>query len=266
MGAKLSLTDQAVLTPIESSLYMPTVPGKLEALIIPGVTGRYSTHVSGGFINRVGQAHLSIENADMTIEAVRAHFAAHNQRFSWFVTELSSPADLTTRLERAGFTKGIEIAGMFLTNLTQPITLNPAVRVQKANTSEYDLVSELYQKAFPLEPDVADLFVELIDAMGAAHYLASLEGADEPVGAASMFYLSNLSIMILETAATLQAYRGQGVYKSLLARRLADAYADAMQIAVTQAFRTTSYPILSKLGFVERCNITVYFWDPAEAA
>jgi hypothetical protein len=268
MEVKLSLIDQDILYAIESSICMPAVPHKLEALTIPGVTGHYSQRKVGGstagVINRVGRTRLTTANADTTIKAVRDHFAARNQRFIWIVTEeLSSPTDLTLRLEKAGFTKRFEMAGMYLAELTQPITLNPAVRVLRANTSDNYVVSKLYQKAFPLDQDVADLFVELINAMEAAHYLAYLTGVEEPVGVASMSYLHDLSVAVLVAAATLETYRGQGVYKCLLARRLADAHADAIQGATIQAIRTTSQPILSKLGFIERCNMFVYVWDPA---
>ena len=271
MEVKLLLMDQDILYVVESSICMPTVPHKLEALPIPGVAGHYSQkHVGGttaGVINRVGRTRLTTDNADATIKAVRDHFAALNQRFIWMVTaELSSPPDLTLRLEKAGFTKRFEVAGMYLTKLTQPITLNPAVRVLRANTSDNDVVSKLYQKAFPLDHEVADLFVELINAMEAAHYLAYLAGVEEPVGVASMYYLQDLSAVVLAAAATLDRYRGQGIYKCLLARRLVDAHADAIQVATLQAIRTTSQPILSKLGFVECCNILVYVWDPAETA
>ena len=37
-----------------------------------------------------------------------------------------------------------------------------------------------------------------------------------------------------------------------------------MQVGVIQAIRTHSQPILSKLVFVERCNMIVYVLDPAE--
>ena len=170
-----------------------------------------------------------------------------------------------TRLEEAGFSSSARLAGMYTANLSLPMTLNPTVRVRKASMRDYDLVSEVYCEVFPFGRDVSDLLVELIDAVGGAHYLAYLGGVDKPVGAASMHYKRDQPIVVLEMAATLEAYRGQGVYRSLLARRLADAHADAMQVAVTQAFRATSQPILSKVGLVERCNITAHAWDPAGA-
>jgi len=71
-------------------------------------------------------------------------------------------------------------------------------------------------------------------------------------------------IVVLFCAATLEAYRGQGVYTSLVARRLADAHSDGAQAAVIQAVRTTSAPICQKLGFVEMCGLEWYAWFPEE--
>jgi N-acetylglutamate synthase-like GNAT family acetyltransferase len=64
----------------------------------------------------------------------------------------------------------------------------------------------------------------------------------------------------MQGAATLTAYRGQGVYTALMAQRLADARAMGMEAAILQADRTTSAPICANLGFEEVCSIDLYAW------
>ena len=73
-----------------------------------------------------------------------------------------------------------------------------------------------------------------------------------------MFYLAQQAIVVLDGSAVLESHRGQGIYKNLLARRFADAQTAEMQIATIQALRTTSAPIVARLGFVECCSITLY--------
>ena len=77
-----------------------------------------------------------------------------------------------------------------------------------------------------------------------------------------MIYLPDQPIVVLYCAATLDAYRGRGVYTSLVARRLADAYRDGARAAVIQAVGSTSAPICQKLGFVEFCTMNWYIWEP----
>ncbi len=93
-------------------------------------------------------------------------------------------------------------------------------------------------------------------------YLAFLKDIPEPVAYASMIYLPDQPIVVLYCAATLEAYRGQGVYSSLVARRLADAYRYGARAAVIQAVRNTSAPICQKLGFVELLGMEWYIWEP----
>jgi len=58
--------------------------------------------------------------------------------------------------------------------------------------------------------------------------------------------------------------RGRGVYTSLVARRMADAYRDGARAAVIQAVRSTSAPICQKHGFVEFFNLDWYIWEPED--
>ena len=81
-------------------------------------------------------------------------------------------------------------------------------------------------------------------------------------GVAPALYVPQQPIVALRLAATLKAYRGQGIYRSLIARRLADAHADGAKVAIMQAVRNTSAPICAKLGFRELCNLDVYEWHP----
>jgi N-acetylglutamate synthase-like GNAT family acetyltransferase len=73
-----------------------------------------------------------------------------------------------------------------------------------------------------------------------------------------MLYLPDQPIALLLSAATLPAFRGYGIYTSLVARRLADARQDGIDAAIIQAVRATSAPICRKLGFVEIAPLDLY--------
>jgi predicted GNAT family acetyltransferase len=71
-------------------------------------------------------------------------------------------------------------------------------------------------------------------------------------------YLPDSPTVLLGGAATLEEYRGHGIYTALVARRLADARADRRTAAVIQGDRKTSAPICAKLGFREICGLELF--------
>jgi N-acetylglutamate synthase-like GNAT family acetyltransferase len=75
-----------------------------------------------------------------------------------------------------------------------------------------------------------------------------------------MFPFPKSTVAVMQGAATLNAYRGKGVYTALMAKRLADARDMGLEAAILQADRTTSAPICANLGFEEVCNIDLYAW------
>jgi GNAT superfamily N-acetyltransferase len=94
-------------------------------------------------------------------------------------------------------------------------------------------------------------------------YFAYLPDDDEPVAFALTFFIPGTKIVVLQGAGTLQEHRGQGIYSTLVAHRLADARERGIEAAVIQAVRGTSAPIAAKIGFEELCTLGIYVWDPA---
>jgi GNAT superfamily N-acetyltransferase len=256
------LTEEQLIQVVESSIFLPILPGRFEALDIPGVQGRYAKGVSGGFINRVGGSRLSSGQIHRTIEAVMDHFNALNQKFMWFVASSDTPNDLQQQLQEAGFSPSWIMSGMVLTDLSQDFPTSLGVRVTRARPNERDLVSRIYQDGFPLGKTNSDLFADMIDIPSLAHYLVYLENVDEPIGVTSMFYIPHYEAVILEASAILEPFRGQGIYKNLITQRIHDARADGMKVAVVQANEATSAPALRKIGFVKKSDIRL--WSPPE--
>ena len=59
-------------------------------------------------------------------------------------------------------------------------------------------------------------------------------------------------------AGVIPRYRGKGIYRERVARRLNVAIRKGCQIAVTQASKGTSEPILRKVGFQEYATYKQY--------
>jgi GNAT superfamily N-acetyltransferase len=255
------LSDNQMIRAVKRSLFLPTVPGRFEALDIPGVQGRYGISVQGGFINRVGDSTLTAEELNDTVHAVVNHFESLGQSFSWFVSSHDTPENLAEHLQKAGFERGWMLLGMVLSELGNEFPMHPDVTIRRAGLDDRHQISRIYQTGFIPDKAASDLFAEMMETPTMTHYLAYLDGVDEPVGATSAFYIEEYQAVVLEASLIHEAYRGRGIYKSLIAQRLHDAYADGMRLAIVQANVASSAPALRKLGFVEKCTIQSWRWQ-----
>src|SRR5215475_12233806 len=222
----MAASKEAIFLALETSIFaFPEMPGRWEVLDFPGVRAHATPQISHPIGNLVGVAALTEANAD------------------------------------AGIAKVLAQAGQVLTNLGLAIQVNPAVTVRQATPEDRDALIRVYATAYPLPQELAAVWTDVLPrATGGRHYLAFLEGVEEPVAVASMFPFPTSTVAVMQGAATLHAYRGQGVYTALMATRLADARAMGMEAAILQADRTTSAPICANLGFKEVCSIDLYAW------
>jgi hypothetical protein len=263
-----AMKKQTLLDAIDTSMYLlPELTGRVEWLNMPGLCGRMIDG-SDPFVSLAGAARLTRTNVDATLAQIHARFSAQKKAYGWIVSPLSRPVDLGKRLERIGQQNVLELAGMVSTRLEAPIPTNPAVAVRQVTVHDLEVATPLLAASLGFTPEGARATVEALalslDPIRRRAYLAYLKDIPEPVAYASMIYLPDQPIVVLYCAATLEAYRGRGVYTSLVARRLADAYRDGARAAVIQAVRSTSAPICQKLGFIELCGMDWYIWEPEE--
>jgi len=254
---------------IEAGMFLlPELPGKVEKLSIPGIRGQ-NVACSDPFLSIVGAARLTPHNADATIRQVHEFFARQQKAYGWVTSLVSTPTDLEERLAKVGMVKAVEMAGMVLLNLQTPLLTNPDVTVRQATVDDLEQAISLLASAVGFTPEGARATTEALllgHGNGSARvYLAYLKGVGQPVGVASSILFPHQRVVELDSAGTLEAYRGRGIYTSLVARRLEDAYREEARTAVVQAVRTTSAPILQKLGFVERLGMAWYIWEPDHA-
>ncbi len=255
------ISEEQIIGLLKSCSILPILSEQTQALEIPYVVGSYAKDArGGGFINRVGSFQIPVEHIDSSIQAVINYFGARNQSFDWFSTSADGSGQLNDHLNKWGFTPVVTLSGMVLTDLNQDFPMRDDVIVQLVEPDERHLVSRIYQAGFPMDKLSADLLADMIALPHMNHYLVYLEGVDEPVGAATGLYDEEHQALILEVATILEAYRGQGIYNSLIVPRLHKAHADGMKLALVQASISTSATALRKLGFVEKIIIDI--WTP----
>jgi GNAT superfamily N-acetyltransferase len=263
----MSATHSELIDAIETGMFlMPPVPGRLRHLDAPGLRGRVSDFPHP-FLNMVGAARFeSRTHAENALQHVDELFRTEGLPYSWLTGTEDSPADLPDVLRADGLVPIMEMAGMALTDLSRPVAANPAVTVRKLVEADVPAVTAVLAEGFEFPVPAAGLMMasyrqpewqEHSDG-----YLACVEETAAPVAAGFSVYVPGTRIVMLAGAATLPAYRGRGVYTSLLARRLEDAVARGCEAAVIQAVRTTSAPICAKLGFEELSALRLWMRSP----
>lgn len=255
----MTVTRDHLLDALElGSLALPLSSGKTWRLDVPGVVARAST-LSSPLINLVAMARLAPADADASIARIADHFRAAGQVFGWMVGPRSTPADLGERLEAAGLVVFKECLALAQTNLGIDIPVAPDVVVRRAGPDDIETFDALKAASFDLPLATARWIDELIFGPVATNvraHIATIDG--RPAGFGQMFLLPEQRIAILGGAGTHPDFRHRGVFRTLLAHRLADARAEGMQAAAIQSYEDTSAPICRRLGFVELGRLRHY--------
>lgn len=250
-----------------AAFLLPELPGRVESFQADGVRARI-TWDSDAFANLVGAAALNEENADAAIWDAFSHFAEQNKAFGWLVGPRSTPWDLADRLYRFGMQWEASSAGMVHQYPAIFIPTNPAVHVWEAGVEDFETAGWLMAEGMGVAREQTRAVTEALffgeGPLDRRVYLATLEGVDYPVGFGSMVYVPDQPIVHLASAATLEGFRGHGIYTALVAQRLADANLDGMEAAIIHANRNTSAPICRKLGFEEIAGLEWFAWHPEE--
>jgi GNAT superfamily N-acetyltransferase len=261
-----TVSSDALFDALEmGSLVVPAVEGQAWFLDVPGVTVRESV-IPSPFANLAGGARLAGAIADPAIRRVRAHFEDRGKPFGWMVSPRSTPHDLPARLTRAGVPAMQGCRGLVLTDLAHPVPTSPRISVREAGPADRAVVDALKAASFDMPLGVARAINSLLfDRPSPAIKLHLAFDGEKPVAFAQTFYAARTGVAILGGGGTLPEARGAGAYRTLLARRLADARRDGMAAAAIQAYEDTSAPILLRLGFRELGRLVLHAWAPRPA-
>ncbi len=194
----------------------------------------------------VGMAQLDKSKAGEVIRQVIDRFAAESKGFLWVVGPSSTPPDLGTRLEAAGFKMCVEAAGVALTDLHLSLALNPAIRIEEVGwedmRKEADLLATAMEHGFTGDDYICQFAA--LEALEHRYYirayLAFCEDSEAPMGFSTMFHTINPEVVWIFDVATVEAHRGRGICRSHVARMVSDARAAGAQAVITQAVRDTS--------------------------
>lgn len=203
----------------------------------------------------VFHSQLDATTADAAIQAQIAYFRTLGADFEWKLYSHDQPSDLGTRLSAAGFTAD-EPETVFVAEITQLKTaglsesLPEGLSLRPVTTeADADLVAEASDAAFGSGGDRARARVLARLAADPETVWTWLAMAgDQPVSTARMLVHPGTGFASLWGGGTAPAWRGRGIYRALVARRMrvaAELGCEYLQVDATDMSR----PILERLGF-----------------
>ncbi|MFG2111725.1 GNAT family N-acetyltransferase [Streptomyces sp. NPDC048718] len=228
----------------------------------------------GPVVRQTGPAHgwngvlwsgLGPDDADAAIAAQIRHYASAGHRtFEWKAYGHDRPADLPARLEAAGFTAEDRETLMVAeaAALSVPGELPEGVELREVtDAAGVALLVRVREQAFGT--DGSDLGRRLIDQLADApdSFAAVVALHDgEPVSAARLELPPDSDFAGLCGGGTVEAWRGRGIYRALVAHRARVAAARGYRYLQVDA-RDTSRPILRRLGFEALTTTTPYIHE-----
>ncbi|MFJ3583126.1 GNAT family N-acetyltransferase [Streptomyces sp. NPDC090127] len=229
----------------------------------------------GPVVRQTGPAHVwngilwsGIQEQGDTDAAVAEqirHFTALGLPFEWKVYGHDGPAGLAGRLLAAGFTAEEEETLMVAEAAALPTSVELPDGVELVPVTDaagVELVTRVHDRAFG--GDSSHIGRQLLDRLATAPgtVAAVLAMADgEPVSAARLELCPGTDFAGLWGGGTVEAWRGRGLYRALVAYRTRIAVERGHRYVQVDA-AATSRPILLRLGFTALTTTTPYVYVP----
>ena len=200
---------------------------------------------------------------DALIDRQIAHFAARGQAFEWKTRGHDWPSDLPERLRARGFepepceTVLIGVAAQMATDLVLP----DGITLRSVGPTRTCGASRRWSRRYGVRTGAGSRTSSSASWPVAIPRFWSLRPTTQVVSAGWIVYQPGTDFAGIWGGSTLKAWRGRGIYRTLVARRA--------QLAVGLGYRflqvdasDDSRPILERLGFVAVTTTTPYVWTP----
>ncbi len=244
----------------------PFLPdGEIVDLVGPLV--RFSGGFGRGWVLYRDLHGIEGDALDQLIASQVTYFAERGQRFEWKTYAHDRPADLPERLLAAGFVaeepETVVIA--IVDGIAGEPRLPDGVRLRditaRADLEKIDGLEAAVWGEDEEEAGYADFLESELAVDPGALAVVVAEVGDEVVCAAWVRFLHGTGFACFFGGATLEEWRGRGIYRATVTHRANLAAARGCRYLQTDA-SDDSRPILERLGFVPVTTTTPYLWSP----
>ncbi|WP_395639655.1 GNAT family N-acetyltransferase [Pseudolysinimonas sp.] len=216
----------------------------------------------GGFIAAPSDTGVRGAALDELIARQRDHFAARGIQVEWKTYAYDEPADLTARLEAAGFVaeeRETVVVGSVDALSGHPAEVDGVTIRETTDPADFRAIGELHTEIWDDDWTwIADDLRDQAQRLGPDGFRVLVaDDGERLVSAAWLVLRAGTEFASLWGGSTLEAFRGRGIYRALVARRAAvarDAGYRYLQVDASDMSR----PILARLGFVALTTTTPY--------
>ncbi|GAA4619619.1 GNAT family N-acetyltransferase [Actinoallomurus vinaceus] len=218
-----------------------------------------------GFISCPRDVGLRGSDLDGLIRRQRDYFAARGEAVEWKTRGHDRPADLVDRLRAAGFVPEEQETVMIgrADEMAGAPVLPDGVRLRQVTTdADMHRIAAMESIVWGQNQSwLADDLIARISAAPAEIAVMVAEADGEVVSAAWLVFRAGTEFASLWGGSTLPAWRGQGIYRALVAARARLATARGVTYLQVDA-SDASAPILRALGFQAVTTTTPFVWSP----
>lgn len=217
--------------------------------------------VSPGGWAGVTWCDLDEAGADAAIAAQIRRYAELARPWEWKHYSYDQPPDLADRLLAAGFTPEPTEALLVaeLADLQLDVTPPPGVQVRPVvDERDVDALVSVHDEVFGGDhSDVRDLVLAGLARQPSTTAGAVAWAGEAPIAAGRVVFRPDTDFASLWGGGTVPAWRGRGVFRSLVAHRASLASRRGFRYLQVDA-SPDSRPILTRLGFVELATTTPF--------
>lgn len=239
------ILEEIVERPREAYVPLPD----MQVIVRPGWRQLITPSVKRGGFNEVSLAQLAEEEADAVIAATIAEYRRLGCRFVWRVGPGNAPRDLPARLARAGLVHGVAYG------MARSTEMAIDVAVEQVDAATVDEFTDTMARGWGMDPEPIRAANRLAVAAGAHQLWLARCGGEPAATAGSVLFAKSIYLI---GGVVLEAFRGRGLYRALVAARLAFARSRGVMLATSHARAETSAPILERLGFETLCRYDNY--------
>jgi hypothetical protein len=203
--------------------------------------------IKHGSLNGIERSVIT-RDVDAVIDRAISDYRSIGCKFRWTVPPGSAPGDLGERLERGGLERR-ELVQM-VRDTREPFAAVPGITVERVTAATIGEFADVNASGWSGDAtELRELYVAALEHQ--AMYLARVDGV--PAGASSMNTFARTAY--LRGGVVLPQFRGRGVYRAMVAARVAACERD---VVTTAANGATSAPILVRMGFTEVARYRAY--------
>ncbi|AKU92727.1 GNAT family N-acetyltransferase [Vulgatibacter incomptus] len=218
------------------------------------------------WMNGVARSVLSSEEAAEVVGRTVAAYRSAELGFRWTLGPGAAPAHLAELLEREGMRLMFVARGMVADVPTLEVNAGPGVIVERATLANVDDYVRASAAGWGNTTEAArEIRANMIRSLRdpsnrTLYYIARVDGV--PAGSGGLLPLASSGYLLGSSVDP--EYRGRGVYRALVAARVATLREMGLPLVTILASSETSAPICSRLGFETVCEARIYAWEPSQ--